>query len=143
MCLILDTNRYSDFVNPANEDMKPVKKWIESKGKIAYSPTKKFEEELNKITDMRKSFDRYKKAGRIKLVDKKKVEQKTKELKDSKVLKSDDPHIIALAQIANITLLVSSDKKLGEDFRNSKIIKKGSIYKNRAHSKLLENFSCN
>ncbi len=37
MCLILDTN--SLFLDPNNEDMKPVRKWVDDKsGKIAYSP---------------------------------------------------------------------------------------------------------
>jgi len=33
MCLILDANRYSDFINKDNEDMKPIRKWLDRGGK--------------------------------------------------------------------------------------------------------------
>ena len=37
MCLILDTDNYGLFLAPDNEDMKPVRDWIDNKnGKIAY-----------------------------------------------------------------------------------------------------------
>ena len=47
MCLILDANKYSDFLNHKNTDMIPIRNWLNGKGRIAYSPTEKFENELN------------------------------------------------------------------------------------------------
>lgn len=42
MCLVLDTNKYGDFLEPENQDMEPIRKWMKTKnGKIAYSPTDK------------------------------------------------------------------------------------------------------
>ena len=40
MCLILDTNKYGDFLEPKNQDMEPIRNWMKTRnGKIAYSPT--------------------------------------------------------------------------------------------------------
>ncbi len=43
MCVILDTNTFGRFRNPEDEDLEPVRKWLNQKnGKIAYSNTEKF-----------------------------------------------------------------------------------------------------
>lgn len=134
MCLILDANKYGDFLNPENKDMQPVRDWIEKKGKIAYSPTKKFNKELT--VKMKSQFQAYIEAGKIKLVNKESVENEQNTLPN---LVSDDPHIIALAQVAKVSLLVSSDKDLHKDFKK---VVGGSIYQNKSHISLLNNCSC-
>ena len=134
MCLILDANKYDDFLNPKNEDMQPVRNWIEKKGKIAYSPTEKFERELTKR--MKSQFHAYTEAGKIKLFNKECVESAQNNLSN---LVSDDPHIIALASVAKVRLLVSSDTDLHEDFKN---VIRGRIYQNRNHKRLLTNDLC-
>ena len=112
MCLILDTNKYGDFLNPENEDMRPVREWIERKGgKIAYSPTDKFESELD--GKIKSQFNVYRVAGKIKLFNEEEVENVQRDLQD---LESNDPHIIALAIVANVSLLVSGDRDLHRDF---------------------------
>ena len=138
MCLILDTNKYGDFLNPDNANMEPVRKWLSRGGKIAYSPTKKFEDELNSLNStIRARFDIHKEAGEIKLFDKKCVEDRQRKLPGKLPrLKSDDPHIIALAIVAKVKLLVSGDKKLHDDFKNHPSIK-GKVYQNQDHEKLL------
>ena len=134
MCLILDTNKYGDFLNPDNANMEPVRKWLDGRGKIAYSPTKKFENELNSLkSTIRSRFDIYKKAGKIKLVDESAVQDMQNNLPK---LKSDDPHIIALAIVAKVKLLVSGDKDLHDDFKDHPSIK-GKVYQNQKHKKLL------
>lgn len=140
MCLILDANKYSDFLNPNNQDMKPVRDWVENlRGKIAYAPTQKMESELNEHKKMRKKFDDFRQAGRIKLFSKDKVQSAMKNLQN---LKSDDPHIIALAQVSGVKLLVSGDTNLHKDFSNRNLIKKGSIYQTKEHKHLLKRDLC-
>lgn len=69
MCLILDTNKYGDFLTPENRDMEPVRKWMQTgNGKIAYSPTEKMQSELNRHSRMREQFDRYRETDKLKLV---------------------------------------------------------------------------
>ena len=135
MCLILDTNKYSDFLDPDNADMQPVRKWIDKYGKIAYSPTLKFEDELSKR--MRAQFTQYREVGKMKFVKREKVANRQRNLPS---IKSNDSHILALAIEAKARVLVSSDRALHKDFR--KIIKGGSIYQNRSHEKLLTRNKC-
>ena len=139
MCLILDANEYGDYLNPKNEDMKPVRDWVEKKnGRIAYAPTNQMKKELNRYPKMKARMKQYDKRGKLKIWDKEKVGRQAKELSN---LQSDDPDIIALAQVANVKLLVSSDKKLHKDFTNPKIIG-GKVYQNRSHQHLLDQLTC-
>ena len=137
MCLILDTNRYGLFLDPTNEDMKPVRNWVGKKnGKIAYSPVGKMKDELKKFPKMRKQFEQYSRAGKLKNFPVEAVKQRKESLPS---LRSDDPDIIALAQVSGVRLLVSSDKNLNSDF---KTIVRGKIYQTRSHKHLLHNGLC-
>ena len=137
MCLILDTNKYGDFVEPENQDMEPIRNWMKTKnGKIVYSPTEKMERELKNHNEMRERFDRYKETQQLRLVPKNEVEQAMNSLQG---LQSDDPDIIALAQVSGVSLLASADKDLHADF---KTIIKGKIYQTSAHKRLLRNDLC-
>ena len=137
MCLILDTNKYGDFLASENQDMEPVRNWMKSRdGKIAYSPTEKMERELNRHSKMREQFDRYRETDKLKLVPPNEVEQAMNGLED---LQSDDPDIIALAQVSGVRVLVSSDTNLHADF---KLIVGGSIYQTQRHKHLLKKDLC-
>ena len=67
-------------------------------------------------------------AGRIRLLDETKVDARTKELGAECV--SDDPHVVALAQISGARLLYSNDLGLHQDFGNKDLVNRprGSIY---------------
>lgn len=137
MCFILDVNCYADYLNPNNVDMAPLKKWVEGKSKIAYSPTTRMEKELRKHGRMFELMGRYRTSNRVMKIDLKAVKAKEKYLKKCTDLISDDPHIIALALVANVKLLVSKDQKLGRDFTNKSIVG-GKIYKkHKTHKALL------
>ena len=137
MCLILDTNRYGLFLNPNNEDMKPVRNWVDKKnGKIAYAPIGKMRDELAKYPKMRRQFEQYRRAGKLKNFLVEAIEQRKESLPS---LRSDDPDIIALAQVSGVRLLVSNDKNLHADF---KTIVRGKIYQTRSHKRLLRNDLC-
>lgn len=137
MCLILDTNKYGDFLASENHDMEPVRNWMKTKsGKMAYSPTEKMERELKRRSKMREQFDRYREADKLKLVPPNEVEQAMSSLRD---LQSDDPDIIALAQVSRVRLLVSGDMNLHADFKS---IIKGKIYQTKAHRRLLRRDLC-
>ncbi len=46
MWIIWDVNSFSNFRNTTDEDMEPVRNWLESEnGKIVYSSTEKFRSE--------------------------------------------------------------------------------------------------
>ena len=141
MCLILDTNKYGDFLNQNNPDMEPVRKWLEKGGKIAYAPTQTMKSELNKHEGMRDQFKAYRAKNRVKLISEDEVQKAMEKLQASD-LQSDDPHIIALAQVSGVKLLVSGDTNLHKDFSNRNLIKKGSIYQTKEHQHLLKPDLC-
>ena len=137
MCLILDTDNYGLFLAPDNEDMKPVRDWVGDKnGKIAYSPVGKMKDELERYPKMRSRFTQYRRAGKLKDFSREAVEQKKKGLPK---LRSNDPDIIALAQISGVSVLVSSDTDLHADFKS---IVGGSIYQTQRHKHLLKKDLC-
>lgn len=54
-------------------------------------------------------------------------------------IKSNDPHLLALAIASRVRVLVSRDTNLGEDFKR---LTSGSIYKNASHQRLLTRDLC-
>ena len=106
MCAILDANMFGEFKNQSNEDMQPVWNWLEQKnGKIAYTNTRKFEEEWERggLTNLIQQLQR---TGKLKEVPARDVRKKENELKGQ--IELDDEHIIALALVANVKVLVSN-----------------------------------
>ncbi len=139
MCVILDVNNIGKFNEPADEDMKPVWNWLDRQnGKIAYASTKKFEEEWERGggIQLRRELQRRNKLKEIPAQD---VQEKADELEGK--IESDDPHIIALAIIANVKVLVSNDRTLHEDFKNRDLVG-GSVYQTKSHSRLLRKDTC-
>ena len=142
MCLILDANCYSDYVNNT-PDMSPVRKWIEKGGGIAYTDSDKFQNELNMVSDMNALMTRYRRTGKAVRFPADKVIQEVKNMENREnKLKSDDEHIIALALVSNARLLVSRDQNLQQDFKNE--IQGGKIYQRntKAHIALLQKTKC-
>ena len=137
MCLILDANKFSNFLDPNDTDMLPVRNWIEnSNGKIVYSKTEQLESELNRHGKMNRWIRTYRRLNKLKYVHAELVKQKEKNLPE---LESNDSHIIALAIVAKTKILVSGDKKLHTDFKK---IVKGKIYQTRNHEHLLHDNLC-
>lgn len=62
--------------------------------------------------------------GKIKNINEEEVKRETTQIQKESI-RSDDPHILALAQISGARLLYSNDKDLHKDFKNKDL---GSIY---------------
>ena len=77
-----------------------------------------------------KEADRGGHRGRIRNVASEKVEAKQAVLERSRKLRSNDPHVIALAQVSGARLLYTKDRSLREDFGNGGIISnpRGRLY---------------
>ena len=87
-------------------------------------------------------------AGRMKIVNKSEVDARTEQIQRENKIRSDDPHVIALAQVSGARLLYSNDGDLQQDFRNEKLIDdpRGNVYSTRrdknfqrSHDGLLKN----
>lgn len=61
-------------------------------------------------------------AGHLRYEDDAIVDARCAEIRRSRICRSDDPHIIALAQISGARLLYSKDLALRADFRNTDIL---------------------
>ena len=60
--------------------------------------------------------------GRARSVNDSDVEKRTTDLRQAGVCRSNDPHIVALAQLSNARLLYSNDDALRHDFGNKQLI---------------------
>jgi len=66
VCIILDANCFAGFLDRANQDMQPIRRWLAQKnGKIAYTDTLKFREEW-KASGL--DFRELNRAGQLKLI---------------------------------------------------------------------------
>ena len=139
MCIILDANMLGKFKKRADEDMGPVWHWLSKEhSKIAYSTTEKFKNEWTKGggDNILRELERSKK---LKSVSHEYVLEIQKELEGK--IESNDSHIIALAIVAKAKRLVSSDRDLCADFKNSNLVG-GKVYQNKTHAHLLRRYHC-
>ncbi len=136
--MILDTNMYGRFLNQQDADMEPVRDWMNKHSKIAYSPTSTMERELGKFPAMKKKFREYSQAGKLKLIDKIKVDAAASKLELGD-LHSNDSHIVALAMCGNVKALISEDQMLHRDFKEKV---RGKIYQNKSQKHLLRKDTC-
>jgi len=140
MCVILDTNTFGKFRDPDDEDMDPVRRWLDKGGKIVYANTEKFKAEWGR-GGMNQLIKRMMQAGQLKLVSEG-VQEKADALEGE--MESNDKHIIALALIAAIKVLVSyreGDQDLFTDFKNKNLVR-GKVYTRKAHKHLLTQDTC-
>lgn len=140
MCVIVDTNTLGRLKDLDDEDMEPVRDWLNSKnGKIVYTNTGKFKTEWKKAGMERWSRERFR-ANQFRLVTEG-VQEKEDEIRDR--IKSDDEHIIALALVAKVKILVSysnpyrglkGDMDLFDDFRDNNLVG-GRVYTRKSHAR--------
>lgn len=134
MCLILDANCYHAFLNPEDENMQQVMLWLDKKGgKLVYSEFGDLQGEMKNYPKMYAWFLERRRTM-FRLVDAEKMKKEFQRVQNEEDLKSDDPHVIALANVANVKLLVSNDEELHTDF---KVICKGKVYQYKQQAKRL------
>jgi hypothetical protein len=132
--LIVDANILGIFFQ--SKDFQPVHKaFREQRWQLSFGGTKQLEEyarvhvAFTLILELQRS-------GRAFKEDAEEIDKRQKV--NVQLCKSDDPHIIALAQISGARLLCSHDEGLGEDFTNVKLFKpRGKVYKDASHAHLL------
>ena len=146
MCIIVDANKLSGFLaEPPHEDAAPIHQWLNRRvgaGTLVYSTEGKFACEVG--DNAKRKLEDYYRAGRAQLVPASRFAQDEAELKASGELRSDDPHVLALARESGARLLYTGDNKLIADFGNRRIIQKprGKVYSGAANADLLTNRVC-
>ena len=122
MCAIVDAN----VANEVFGDIRPAAgkaffDWID-KGNGRLVAGGKLKIELAMVGKFKEWALEANRSGRLKSRDDTEVDRKTLELESQRAHKSNDPHIIALAQVSGARLLYSNDLDLHQDFKNKKLI---------------------
>ena len=140
----MDANRLGTFLaDPPDEDSRPIHKWLKSgAGSIVYSTDGRFAQEIQ--GRVRTRLADYVRAGRAKLIPASRFADDERNLKARADLRSDDPHVLALAREARVRLLYTADRNLISDFKNKRFIDgpRGSIYSGARNAKLLTRSVC-
>ena len=130
MCAILD-NSCRDEVFGSGDRHEAAKKFLDWLGpKTNLVVGGKLREELNESGAFSRWCQQAINAGWVITIDDKIVNERTEDLLNDNSCKSNDAHVIALAQVSNARLLYSNDGDLNSDFQNSNLIKnpRGKIY---------------
>ena len=131
MCAIVDANVAAEvFGNSRPSAGEKFFQWLnDGKGTLVVGG--KLRQELNDASNNFKLWAREaSRSGIMRSVNDTKVDKKTRQLVDDDSCKSDDEHIIALAQLGGARLLYSNDGDLQQDFKNKKLVDKprGKVY---------------
>lgn len=140
MCLIVDANLLSRvFRDPPDDDFKPVIDWLQSEvGMLVYGGTKNAEE-LSRVAIAARFVRQLASAGHAYVFPNVQVDAEESHVQQLGLLRSDDPHILALARLSNARVLCSEDNALIDDFKTLEIVPRprGKIYKRKEHANLL------
>ncbi|MDE0268677.1 MAG: hypothetical protein OXI96_06535 [Acidimicrobiaceae bacterium] len=146
MCAIVDSNIVSELWeqggNPAGRGFRNVI----DKGRLPLAfGGSNLKQELTRMNTSKPSrtarwIQQLQVAGRLISVSDREVDERTQDLlhmrQSSVDIRSNDHHILALAQVSGARLLYTNDQHLTEDFRNAKLINKprGRVYNTRLTS---------
>ena len=141
MCIIIDANKMSVFLSePPNEDVAPIHDWLSDKnkmGKIVYATGGKFDDEIGRRA--RERLTVYYRSGRAIRIDADAQDFRRDESSLAPKIRSDDPHVLALARASGARRLYTDDAKLMDDFTDKRFIDgpRGKVYKYAKHAKTL------
>jgi hypothetical protein len=141
MCLIVDTNLAAlVFGSPTNADFLPIIEWLTSpKGNGRLVVGGQLAHELEVMNTVRRFLRGLQQAGRARFIPQSEIALAQQALVATGRCVSNDPHVIALAQISGARVLCSQDKNLHTDFKNKQLIDKprGRVYQTAKHARLL------
>ena len=143
MCAIVDANLASRFFgDPVDAELRPLWDWISS-GRGVLVVGGQLLDELDEVGDARRVLRNWEHARLAWVASHGEVERETRKLKRAnrrtKLYRSDDLHVIALARVSGARLLCSGDKRLHADFDNRDLINnpRGKVYQDSSHARLL------
>ena len=147
MCAIVDANVASEVFGPSPQSAgEKFFEWINKGSNRLVAGGKLLEELESGSPDFRIWASVAVSAGKMRIVNKTDVEAKTEQVQDAGLCRSDDPHILALAQLSGARLLYSNDRALQQDFKDKELIDspRGRVYSThdskdfkRSHRQLL------
>ena len=132
MCVIVDNNAFKLLIE-RSEECKVLYEWIMDR-KIKLIVGGELYDELKGVADYKIWIKILEGKGYL-VIEEEGVAERTKELK--KRCKSNDAHVIALAQVAGARLLYSNDRKLHKDFKNKDLLSgpRGKVFPDGGNDK--------
>ena len=122
MCAIVDANVVGEIFgkdkSPAGNDFLD---WIR-KGTNRLIAGGYLLDELNKNSAFKREALEFLRSQKMKVVDKSVVNARAKQIRASGLCRSNDPHVIALAQVSGARLLFSNDEVLSTDFKSKALL---------------------
>jgi hypothetical protein len=140
--LIIDANVASNALrDPPRPEFVPICEALFS-GSARMVHGGKLTDEYLRIGSIRSALSQLDRAGRVVVLIRAEVDAFERLLADAGVCESDDPHIIAIAQLSGARLLCSNDQDLHRDFTNKDLVDKprGSVYQNESHKHLIRKY---
>ena len=135
MCAILDANSIHEVFRPDKfEAGKELLKWIDSGRGLLMTGGKAYQEFRAGLPPRGRDWAQQAQlSGKLRIVDEEQVDERTEKIKTDASYRSDDPHVLALAQISGARLLYSNDIDLQRDFGDKVLIDnpRGKIYSTR------------
>ncbi len=145
MCGILDANVLGDFFRKKPEDRSETAaefwKYVLSR-KLKIVIAGKLKIETDKVHAAKLWLQKAKSSGIVHQEDSKTVAVEAQRLAESRLCKSNDFHVLALAKVSGARLLYTNDKNLIKDFGNKEIINnpKGRIYREPENGKFEKSY---
>ena len=142
MCAIVDANVASEVFgsspSPAGDQFFD---WINRGSRRLVASGKLLEELETSSPGFREWASQAVLAGTMRVLDESEVGAMTDQIEHKGIHTSDDPHILALAQLSGARLLYSKDVNLQHDFKNKQLIDnpRGKVYSAHNHTHLLKN----
>ena len=153
MCVILDNNVAGLlFGNPQNRPEAATKflEYVDA-GRLKLVAGGRLIDELRGSGKVQAWLAERVRSGKANIVPRDKVDKAEQRLIQEAKFKSNDPHVLALAQVAGARLLYTHDDALTDDFKDSKLIRKprGRVFRTpmsgqftKAQRTLLDNAKC-
>lgn len=142
MCIIVDADRLGTFLaDPVHEDAAPIREWLDRRGgRIVYSTGGKFAHEIGRR--LRIKLADYVRAGKAAYVPPERFVDDEIALRP--MIRSNDPHVLALARATGVRLLYTGDGNLGRDFKDKRFIDRprGKVYSRAGNADLLTRSTC-
>ena len=127
MCIktIVDASAFRHFLEPSrNSAGHQLRRWIDrGDGVVVYSPDHTvYADELNRYIDVRNLLRDYSQRGRAVDIDGTLIQAVLDQIPDRPVRRSNDPHVLALAEVSRATVLFSCDGNLRQDFADHQVL---------------------
>jgi hypothetical protein len=139
MCIVVDANAASHLCN-ATDDGKPVLAWLLKHGRLAIGGL--LTDELIRA-GLRETLVALDRAGRIRRFEGPDLVEAERVFREHRLVRSDDPHVLALVSISRCSVVFSGDQRLHSDLKNKRVLEvRPSIYQSGSHKHLLTPDAC-